>query len=255
MNTILTERNRYFIKLSFDGSPFHGWQIQKNANSVQSELNNALATLLRKEIETIGCGRTDTGVHAKIFYAHFDSEPIADLEFVMNKLNLILPKEIAIDSVFLVPKEWHSRFSASARTYAYHIVKIKDPFSIRKAWYNNSLPEIKKLNRFVEVLMEYNDYSSFSKSNTQTLTNLCKITLAKWETNEIGHIVFTIKADRFLRNMVRAIVGTLIKAAEKELTENQFRKILESKDRSQAGVSVPAHGLFLTNVEYPFPIQ
>ena len=246
--------NRYFIKLSFDGTKFHGWQIQKNANSVQSELNQALEVLLRRPVETLGCGRTDTGVHAKTFFAHFDTEKINDPESLVHKLNAILPHEIAVESIFPVASDHHARFSATLRTYEYHIINKKDPFLIGKAWYNINIPEINELNRFTDVLKEYNDFTSFSKSNTQTFTNNCNIIHASWTDQNNGHRIFTIKADRFLRNMVRAIVGTLIMSAEKNMTEDQFRKILESKNRSQAGVSVPAHGLFLTNVEYPFSL-
>lgn len=247
--------HRYFIKLSFDGTKFHGWQIQKNANSVQGELNDALQTLFRNPIETTGCGRTDTGVHAKMFYAHFDSEEINDVAALQNKLNALLPFEIAVEAIFKVENDHHARFTAKSRTYEYHIINRKDPFCIGKAWYNLNCPEIEQLNKFVVLLQEYSDFTSFSKSNTQTFTNNCKIMHAEWTTGKNGHKIFTIQADRFLRNMVRAIVGTLIMSAEKNLNEDQFRKILESKSRSEAGVSVPAHGLFLTNVEYPFSVE
>ncbi len=246
---------RYFIKLSFDGTKFHGWQIQKNATSVQGELNQALEILLKRSVETIGCGRTDTGVHARIFYTHFESEEeIHDIVSLVHRLNAILPHEIAVDSIFPVAPDHHARFSATMRTYEYHIINKKNPFLIGKAWYNINIPEITELNRFIDVLKEYNDFTSFSKSNTQTFTNNCTITHAEWTNENDGHRIFTIKADRFLRNMVRAIVGTLIMSAEKNMNEAQFRNILESKNRSEAGVSVPAHGLFLTNIEYPFPL-
>ena len=251
----LSTVQRYFIKLSFDGSKFHGWQIQQNANSVQSELNKALAVLLRKGVETTGCGRTDTGVHAKVFYVHFDNDEIVDTGTLIHKLNAILPWEIAIDSIFPVQSDHHARFSATARTYDYHINRKKDPFLLGKSWYNIHLPDVDKLNRFVRIIMEYNDFTAFSKSNTQTFTNNCKISKAVWEEKNDGSVVFTIQADRFLRNMVRAIVGTLIKAADDDFTESDFRQIIESKNRSEAGVSVPAHGLYLTNVEYPFEVK
>jgi tRNA pseudouridine38-40 synthase len=247
--------HRYFIKLSFDGTKFHGWQIQKNANSVQSELNVALQTLFRNPIETTGCGRTDTGVHAKMFYVHFDSEEIKDVADLRHKLNALLPFEIAVEAIFKVENDHHARFSAGSRTYEYHIINRKDPFLIGKAWYNLNIPAIDELNKFVHLLKEYSDFTSFSKSNTQTFTNNCKIMHAEWTEGKNGHKIFTIQADRFLRNMVRAIVGTLIMSAEKNLTEDQFRKILDSKSRSEAGVSVPAHGLFLTKVEYPFSVE
>ncbi|MBK8362402.1 MAG: tRNA pseudouridine(38-40) synthase TruA [Bacteroidetes bacterium] len=245
---------RYFIRLSFDGTKFHGWQVQQNANSVQGELNKALEILFRKPIETTGCGRTDTGVHALHFFAHFETEEITDVSDLIHKLNSILPMEIAVHSIFKVPPDYHARFSATSRTYEYHIINYKDPFLINRAWYNLNIPEIAELNKFVDVLKEYVDFTSFSKSNTQTYTNNCRIMEAGWSLDANGKKIFTIKADRFLRNMVRAIVGTLIMSAEKNLSEEQFRKILESKNRSEAGVSVPAHGLFLTKIEYPFPL-
>ena len=247
--------HRYFIQLSFDGTKYHGWQIQQNANSVQSEINNALSILLRKEVETTGCGRTDTGVHAKKFFVHFDFPELNNVSSLTHKLNAILPPEIAIQSVFEIQTEYHARFTAISRTYEYHIIRRKDPFLLGKAWLNINLPSVDELNQFVNVLREYTDFTSFSKSNTQTFTNNCKIEFAKWEEVKEGHLIFTIKADRFLRNMVRAIVGTLIMSAEKKFSEQEFRAILESKNRSEAGVSVPAHGLFLTEVDYPFQIQ
>lgn len=249
-----TEINRYFIKLAFDGTPFHGWQIQNNARSVQGDLNAALRTLLRTEIETIGCGRTDTGVHAKMFFAHFDHSPIEDPSELAYKLNAILPHEISIQSIFKTDPTAHARFSATARTYQYHVHRQKNPFVDGYSWYNQNIPDVEKLNRFVNVLMEYTDFTSFSKTNTQTFTNNCKITECYWEERSNSGLLFTITADRFLRNMVRAIVGTLVKSAEKEMNEIDFRKILESKSRSEAGVSVPAQGLFLTNIEYPFQL-
>ena len=253
MSTISLQR--YFIKLSFDGSKLHGWQIQQNANSVQAELTNAINVLLKTEVEITGCGRTDTGVHAKIFLAHFESTIIDDIDTLVHRLNAILPFEIAVQNIFAVSNDIHARFTAIARTYEYHVIRKKDPFLIGKAWYNINFPELDKLNQFVDLLLEYEDFTSFSKLNTQTYTNNCKIFSAKWTELYDGHLVFTIRADRFLRNMVRAIVGTLLMAAEKNLIETQFREILESKNRSNAGFSVPAHGLYLTNVEYPFPIK
>ncbi len=244
--------HRYFIKLSFDGSKFHGWQIQQNANSIQAELTKALIVLMKTEVEITGCGRTDTGVHARIFYAHFDSANIEDIDSLVHRLNAILPFEIAVQEIFQVANDTHARFTATARTYEYHVIRNKDPFLIGKAWYNINFPELEKLNKFVGILLEYEDFTSFSKLNTQTFTNNCKIFSAQWTEQYKGHLVFTIRADRFLRNMVRAIVGTLLMAAEKDLDETQFRRILDSKNRSEAGFSVPAHGLYLTKIEYPF---
>lgn len=246
---------RYFIHLAFDGTPFHGWQLQKNAKSVQSELNAALKTLLREEVETLGCGRTDTGVHALSFYAHFDFPAIANIEELVYKLNAILSDAIVIYSIFPVEISDHARFSATKRTYQYHIHSVKNPFVKNYSWYNQNNYSVDKLNEYVNVLKGYSDFTSFSKTNTQTFTNNCKIIDCYWERKENSELVFTISADRFLRNMVRAIVGTFIKVSEKNLSEKEFRLILESKNRSEAGFSVPAHGLFLTNVEYPFQVS
>lgn len=249
---------RYFIRLSFDGANYHGWQVQKNANSVQSELNNALGMVLKKkEIETIGCGRTDTGVHAKKFFAHFDPDsyrdPIENTGELMHQLNSILPHAIAIHSIFPVGEKDHARFSATSRTYVYRLYSKKDPFLRDRSYYFPFDPEMKKMNSFAKGLLDHNDFSCFSKSNTQTLTNKCLITFAEWK-KEGDELIFTITADRFLRNMVRAIVGTLLNAGLNKMNEKEFADILESRSRSEAGFSVPAHGLYLTNVTYPFPV-
>ncbi|HRH66518.1 MAG TPA: tRNA pseudouridine(38-40) synthase TruA [Bacteroidia bacterium] len=243
---------RYFIQLSFDGTRYHGWQIQKNAHSVQAELNSALERILGQAIETTGCGRTDTGVHAHEFYVHFDSEKqslmTADLS---HQLNCILPHDIAIYTIFEMHPEAHARYDAISRTYIYHIHHQKDPFQNQfSAFYPHSL-DLGKMNEFSSMLFDYSDFSCFSKTGTQNLTNICKISKAKWQ-NENGNSVFTVTADRFLRNMVRAIVGTLLEAGRGRLTEAGFRKILESKDRKEAGFSVPAKGLSLAEVKYPY---
>lgn len=250
-----TDLKRYFIHLAFDGTPFHGWQLQRNAKSVQSELNAALKILLREDVETLGCGRTDTGVHALSFYAHFDFPFIENIDELVYKLNAILPNEISIYSIFLVGNSDHARFSATKRTYQYHIHSVKNPFVKNHSWYNQNIHSVDKLNEYVNVLKDYTDFTSFSKSNTQSFTNNCRIIDCYWECKVSAELIFTITADRFLRNMVRAIVGTFIKVSEKNLSEKEFRMILESKNRSEAGFSVPAHGLFLTNVEYPFQVS
>ena len=245
---------RYFIKMSFNGRPFHGWQIQQNANSVQGELNSALKILLKQEIETTGCGRTDTGVHAKMFYVHFDFSEIKDLNEMIFRLNSILPDTIAIQSINFVEMSSHARFSAISRTYEYQIHRFKNHFVAEFSWYNSDSLSVEKLNAYEDLLKRSTDFSCFSKSNTQTLTNNCNISVCLWQEISPSQIVFKITADRFLRNMVRAIVGTLINAAESELSESDFLKILESKDRSKAGFSVPAQGLSLVDVKYPFNI-
>lgn len=245
---------RYFIRLSFDGANFHGWQIQKNANTIQAELNLALSTILKKnEIDTIGCGRTDTGVHAKIFFVHYEQEPIESLREFIHQLNSILPHAIVVHSIFPVGERDHARFSAVSRTYLYRLYSSKDPFLRDRAYFFPFFPDIDRMNFFAKLLLEHNDFSSFSKSNTQTLTNICKISFAEWKC--VGEeLIFTITADRFLRNMVRAIVGTLLNAGLNKMDEKEFSLIMKSRNRSEAGVSVPAHGLYLSNVTYPFPV-
>jgi tRNA pseudouridine38-40 synthase len=246
---------RYFLRLSFDGKPFHGWQVQKNAHSVQAELNHALATVLNIEsIETIGCGRTDTGVHAEKFYVHFDYPPVDNTGTLIHKLNSVLPPAIAVHSLFEVEQTAHARFSATSRTYLYRMYAQKNPFLRDRAYYFPHDTDMERMNRFAATLKSHTDFSSFSKSRTQTRTNNCVITFARWRKEE-GELRFTITADRFLRNMVRAIVGTLLLAGMNKINEEEFSEILKSKDRSEAGMSVPAHGLYLTDVEYPFPVK
>jgi tRNA pseudouridine38-40 synthase len=245
---------RYFIKLSYAGTAYHGWQVQENtAQTVQQVLNDALSMLLREKVETTGCGRTDTGVHAREFYAHFDSEK-ADLhkneEHWLYKLNSVLPQDIAVQRLIGVSEDAHARFSAVSRTYEYIISTKKDPFLQQWAWQHWKSMDTGEMNKAAEALFDYLDFSAFSKSNTQVKTNNCKISHARWETRG-DLMVFTITADRFLRNMVRAIVGTLTDTGQGKLTIEQFRNIIEGKNRSDAGASVPACGLYLTRVEYP----
>ena len=245
---------RYFIRLSFDGSPFHGWQIQQNANSVQAELNKALELILKqKEIETLGCGRTDTGVHALKFYAHFDHYQINNLSDLVHQLNAILPHAIAIHSIFPVDQTNHARFSATSRTYVYRVYNKKNPFLKNWSCFYPGEPDLEKMNFLAEKLKSHSNFSCFAKSNTQTLTNICVITFAEWK-REGEELIFKITADRFLRNMVRAIVGTLLNVGMNKIGEKEFLEILESRDRSEAGFSVPANGLYLTEVVYPFPV-
>jgi tRNA pseudouridine38-40 synthase len=245
---------RYFIRLSFHGADFHGWQIQENANSVQAELNRALSLLLREEVQTTGCGRTDTGVHARTFFAHFDTNLTFDLSQLVYQVNALLPFSIAVHSVFPVGETDHARFTALERSYEYLIHGEKNPFLNGTSWYYPHQPDIIKMNSLAVLLTEYTDFSAFSKSNTQTFTNNCRITFAEWKIKD-DQLMFKITADRFLRNMVRAIVGTLLKAGAGQMDEPMFRSILESRSRSNAGTSVPAHGLFLTEIKYPFPTE
>lgn len=255
---------RYFIELSYDGTAYHGWQVQPNAITVQECLDKALSVYFRKPITTLGCGRTDTGVHATQFYAHFDleTEPAAetatspvkkqpDLLRAVTGINSLLPYQIGVKRIFEVFETAHARFDATERAYHYHLHFHKDPFKLNRSWLFKGQLNVAAMNQAAQTLLQYTDFSCFSKSHTQTFTNNCKVTEAFFEEKE-GGLQFTIRADRFLRNMVRAIVGTLISVGQNELTLEQFKDIIVSKNRSNAGQSVPACGLYLVNVIYPF---
>ena len=245
---------RYFIELSYDGTNYHGWQIQPNALSVQEVLNKSLSTVVRQIVETTGCGRTDTGVHARQFFAHFDvlsidHSPWAIDDSTLRSINSILPNDIAVKRIFPVAIDAHARFDAVARSYEYHIHFNKEPFKNRYSWELRDYPGLDLMNEAASIIKEHSDFSCFSKSNTQVKTNFCKISRAEWIAKDDG-IVFHITADRFLRNMVRAIVGTLLLVGKKEMEPEKVKDIIESKNRSMAGMSVPACGLFLTEVKY-----
>lgn len=249
----LDTAQRYFIEIAYNGTAYHGWQIQNNAISVQEVLNKALSTILRQEIETLGCGRTDTGVHATQLFAHLDingEEDVLNPRFLLS-LNSLLPYDISVKRFIKVKQDAHARFDATNRSYEYHIHFTKDPFKHNLSWLLRDIPDIELMNKAADLLKEYRDFSCFSKSNTQTFTNNCVITRAEWIEVE-GALVFHISADRFLRNMVRAIVGTLVKVGKREIEPEQVRDIIESKNRSNAGESVPACGLYLTEVDYPY---
>jgi tRNA pseudouridine38-40 synthase len=250
----LNATQRYFVELGYLGTAYHGWQIQKNAHSVQETLNKALSTVCRENIETLGCGRTDTGVHARQFFAHFDtsvcSGEITGPRFLLS-LNALLPWDISVKRFIHVAPDAHARFDAIERSYEYHIHFYKDPFRHNLSWYIRDIPDMELMNRAAGIVREYRDFSCFSKSNTQTFTNNCTILKAGWS-EAPGGMIFRITADRFLRNMVRAIVGTLIRIGKNEITPDEIRKIIESKSRSEAGPSVPACGLFLSEVKYPY---
>lgn len=241
---------RYFIELAYNGRNYRGWQIQPGEPTVQEALNQALSTLLRENIQVVGSGRTDTGVHASFYIAHFDTCKLLDHpEQTVYKLNRILGKDIAINRIYPVSPEMHARFSARSRTYQYFIDKTKNPFTCDYAWKVYPLPDINRMNEACRILFEYKDFTSFSKLHTDVKTNNCTIRAAHWE--DTGpQLVFTIQADRFLRNMVRAIVGTLVEIGQGKLTTDDFRRIIESKNRCNAGTSVPGHALFLCHVEY-----
>ena len=254
---------RFFITLSYDGTRYHGWQIQPNGDSVQQELQEALSTLLRKPVEVVGAGRTDTGVHARMMVAHFDLDPTQPpLEGAMvngqwsmvnnlaYKLNKLLPQDIAVQDVQQVADDMHARFSATSRTYHYYINIKKDPFLQAYSWQITFALDFDKMNEAAKVLLEYKDFTSFSKVNTDTKTNLCDLKEAYWQEVAPGQWRFTITANRFLRNMVRAIVGTLVEVGRGRISIEEMRQIIEAKDRCQAGESVPGKALFLVDIKY-----
>lgn len=242
--------NRYFLRLAYNGANFHGWQVQENAHTVQAELNKALSTQLQHEISCVGCGRTDTGVHALTYYVHFDCpKKIINNKQFLFKLNRILPADIAVFDVQQVAETTHARFDALSRTYQYYITKVKDPFLTGSAYYLYGELDIEKMNEAASFLMQYSDFAAFSKSGGQQETTLCKVTEAVWNQEE-SLLTFTITANRFLRNMVRAVVGTLIEIGKGKESPEFMHLLIQSGDRGKAGPSVPAHGLFLTDVTY-----
>lgn len=242
---------RYFIQLSYDGTNYHGWQIQPNAISVQEIVEKALSTILRETISVTGAGRTDTGVHATFYVVHFESENHAiDGDKLAYRLNSFLPHDVAIQAVYPVPAQAHARFDATYRTYNYLISKRKDPFSFPFAHTHNRPLDVAKMNEAAQTLFEYRDFTSFSRLGTDVKTNICTIYEARWIEEET-QLKFVVKADRFLRNMVRAIVGTLLLVGQNKLTIDGFRAIIEAEDRGAAGASAAAKGLFLVDVGYP----
>jgi tRNA pseudouridine38-40 synthase len=244
---------RYFLQLAYRGTNYHGWQIQPNAISVQEVLDKALSTLCGEPVFSLGCGRTDAGVHARDFYAHFDTQKVLSQQLIIN-LNGILPKDISAKRFIEVAPEAHARFDASARSYQYLMHFNKDPFKEELSYYFNfqRKPDYLLMNEGAKIIMEYDDFACFSKANTDVFTTICKLTEAKWELQTDGSLVFHITANRFLRNMVRAIVGTLIDYGIGKINEQELRQIILNKNRSLAGTSVPANGLYLTNIKYPY---
>ena len=239
---------RYAIHLAYNGTNYCGWQTQPELPTVQFTLESALSTLLRTPIAIVGCGRTDTGVHASDFYAHFDLDgPLADN--LVFKLNSYLPPDIAIFDIFPVADNFHARFSALSRTYKYYAANVRLPFSqglYCRIYFN---PDLDAMNEAAKVLMQYDDFTSFAKLHTDNKTNICHLTEAQWS-REGEMLVFTITSNRFLRNMVRSVTGTLLDVGRGKLTIDGLRAIIEQKNRCAAGVSMPAQGLFLTNVAY-----
>ncbi|MDR1415634.1 MAG: tRNA pseudouridine(38-40) synthase TruA [Odoribacteraceae bacterium] len=242
--------SRYFIELAYNGNGYNGWQLQPDAPSVQGDINRALTLLLKRETSVTGAGRTDTGVHASFFVAHFDSDLPLDIPLLLFKLNGLLGHRIAIRAIYPVIDEAHARFSALSRTYTYHLSVEKDPFRHPFALRVHPLPDLPLMNEACRALLRHDDFTSFAKLHAAAATNRCRVTLAAWEERD-GQLVFTIRADRFLRNMVRAIVGTLLDVGQGKITVEEFNRVIERKDRRAAGRSVPGHALFLRRVEYP----
>lgn len=244
-------KQRYFIELSYKGTNFHGWQFQPNASSIQECIEKALSTILRSKISIFGAGRTDTGVHARYYVAHFDSDiETLDSKDFRHKLNSFLHKDISVFSITKVKSDAHARFDAISRTYMYYINLEKNPFTQDTSWYYYKKPDIDLMNEACTILFEYSDFTSFSKLHTDVKTNDCKIFKASWQIHS-DELVFTVQADRFLRNMVRALVGTILEVGINKIDLSDFRQIIENKNRDEAGLSVPAHGLFLTDIRYP----
>lgn len=245
---------RYFIELAYNGKNYHGWQKQPGPITVQGVLEKALSTLLRKELQIVGAGRTDAGVHAKQIFAHFDFDKIEELKNLQFKLNSFLPKDISIQDIFAVKEDAHARFHAIEREYEYIISLLKNPFTEDFAHLIHHQPNIDIMNEAAAELLNYKDFQCFSRTNTDVKTYFCDVKVAYWRL-ENSQLFFTIKADRFLRNMVRAIVGTLLDVGYKKTSLIEFHNILKSKNRSKAGASAPAKGLYLTRVVYPENIK
>ena len=242
---------RYFIQISYNGTNYHGWQQQPNASSVQETLNKALSTVLNRTIDCMGAGRTDTGVHATQMYAHFDCDELQNTTSIIHKLNSFLPQDIVVHNLIQVHNDAHARFDATKRTYEYHIHSFKNAFLQNKSWYFHQKLTIDLMNEACKILFNHTDFQCFSKVHTDVNTFDCKIYEAFWK-EENANLIFTISADRFLRNMVRAIVGTMVNVGLEKITLDEFQTIIESKDRKKAGFSVPAHGLYLTEIKYGY---
>lgn len=242
---------RYFIRLAYNGTNYKGWQLQPGMPTVQADIENAMSLILRQKTEVVGCGRTDTGVHASDYYAHFNTETvIADIADLAYKLNKLLTKDIAVKAILPVLDDAHARFDAIERKYEYKIVRAKNPFTQNLAYFYHGILDISQMNQAAALLLNTDDFNAFCKTHTDVKTTICNVTQAYWE--ERGDVlVFTITANRFLRNMVRAIVGTLLDVGRGKLSVNDFQDIINSKNRSEARDSAPAEGLYLAEIKYP----
>ena len=247
--------HRYFLEISYIGTAYHGWQVQPNAVSIQEVLNNALSMKLRREINCTGSGRTDAGVHALMQVAHFDVEnEINDLIDFQHQLNSMLPRDISINSIFPVHESASARFDACSRSYIYRINQQKDPFHHGRSYLFDHQLDLKRMNAACQVILKWTDFQAFSRVRTDVNTFNCTISHAAWEQNN-DKLTFSVTANRFLRSMVRTLVGTMLDIAEKKISLDDFQAILESKDRKKAGRSVPACGLYLSNIEFPEAIK
>ena len=241
---------RYFITFTYDGTRYHGWQIQPNGDSVQERLEWALSTLLRREVNVTGAGRTDAGVHARVMVAHFDFDEAIDCQQLCYKLNRLLPFDIAVQEVKQVSDDMHARFSATSRTYHYYIHTKKDPFRRAYSCEIHYPLDFALMNEAGKILTTYEDFGAFCKSHTDVKTTICHVTEARWVQTSETAWYFRITANRFLRNMVRAVVGTLIDVGRGKLSIEEFRKVIEGKRRTEAGESMPGNALFLEDVRY-----
>ncbi len=242
--------SRYFIEFCYDGTRYHGWQIQPNGNTVQAELQDALHKILRKETVVVGAGRTDTGVHARMMVAHFDTEEVIDCVQLAYRMNRIVPHDIAVYSVYPVNPDMHARFSATKRTYHYYIHTRKDPFASKFSCEMHYELDFELMNKAAAHLLDVQDFGAFCKSNSDVKTTICSISKAVWVNDDETHWHFVISANRFLRNMVRAVVGTLVEVGRHRLTLEEFDKVVASGNRSNAGESMPGNALFLEKIEY-----
>jgi len=250
-HTKITFQLRYFLEIAYKGTKYHGWQLQPNAISVQELINKALTTILRKPINIVGAGRTDAGVHAEQLFAHFDIDSIFKIDEVVYKTNALLPNDIVVLNIMKVIEDAHARFDAVQRSYQYRIFLGRNPFLVETTWQLiNKKLNVAKMNEAAEILLTYTNFKCFSRSNTDVKTYDCDLKKALWVQTK-QHLIFYITADRFLRNMVRAVVGTLLDVGANKTSLEEFKKIIESKNRSNAGPSAPPQGLFLTEVTYP----
>ena len=247
---LCTSKMRYFVTFSYNGARYHGWQIQPNGNSVQAELQQALSTLLRQDVSVTGAGRTDAGVHARMMVAHFDIDSTIDCQQLAYKLNRLLPWDIAVQKVERVSDDLHARFSAKSRMYRYYVHTAKDPFLRPYSCELHYPLDFKAMNEAAGVLLEYDDFGAFCKAGADVKTTLCEVTKAEWVQTAETAWYFEIRANRFLRNMVRAVVGTLIEVGRGRLTLEEFRKVIEGKRRTEAGESMPGHALYLEDIVY-----